>query len=661
MDTKSLEKIALSVRSLSMDAIQEANSGHPGLPLGCAELGAFLYGEAMKQDPAAPTWLDRDRFVLSAGHGSMFLYSLLHLAGYGISLEDIRRFRKIGSPCAGHPEYGMAPGVETTTGPLGQGIANAVGMAIGEAMLAARFNTEKRRIFDHYTYVLAGDGCLMEGVAAEASSLAGHLALGKLIVYYDSNAITIDGSTEVAFTEDVAKRYEAYGWQVLRGDMYNWSDLERLTAAAKADEKRPSLIILKSVIGKGAPTKQGTHGVHGAPLGPEELAKAKVGLGIPEGKFWVAPEAYAYFAQRRIEQQKRREAWEADFAAWKNEEPELAAELAALLEGRATKALDLPGFAKGDKIATRNASGKAIQAVAAAYPGFVGGSADLTGPNVTQIPGGVFSAAERKGRMIHFGVREHGMAAIANGLALLGFRPFVATFLSFVDYLRPSLRLAALMKLPVVYVLTHDSIYLGEDGPTHQPIEQLASIRAMPNVLVLRPADAEETAAAWSMAMEHRQGPTVLCLSRQNLPVFEKDDPEWAVTMHLGAYVVRNSADLPETVVVATGSEVALALDALELIRKDGACDGIRIVSMPSRELFFAQPDPVREALIPAKARVVVAEAGVGMGWERLARPADILSIERFGESGPADEVARHLGFTAEALAAMIKRPGTEA
>ncbi len=656
MDTKSLDTIALSVRSLSMDAVQEANSGHPGLPLGCAELGAFLYGEAMKHDPAAPAWLDRDRFVLSAGHGSMFIYSLLHLAGYALSLDDVKRFRKLGSPCAGHPEYGMVPGVETTTGPLGQGVANAVGMAVAEAMLAARFNTAKRRIFDHYTYVLAGDGCLMEGVSAEASSLAGHLGLGKLVVFYDSNQITIDGGTGLAFGEDVGKRYEAYGWKVLKGSMYDLPGLERLLAEAKADTARPKLVILQSTIGKGAPTKQGTAGVHGAPLGPEEISKAKAGLGIPEGKFWVAPEAYAYFERRRAGLAKVRAAWETEFAAWKKEEPTLAAELEALLAGKATKPLDLPAFPKGDKVATRNASGKTLAAVAAAFPGLVGGSADLTGPNVTQIPGGVFSAADRKGRMIHFGVREHGMAAIANGLALHGLTPFVATFLSFVDYLRPSLRLAALMKLPVVYVMTHDSVFIGEDGPTHQPIEQMASVRAIPNVLLLRPADAEETAVAWRMAMERRDGPTVLCLSRQNLAVFEKDDPEWALTMALGAYVVRNSSSAPETVVVATGSEVGLALQALELVRKEGACDGVRVLSMPSRELFLAAPAPVREALIPAGARVIVAEAGVSMGWERLAKSEDILSIDRFGESGPGDEVAKHLGLTAERLAAMIKR-----
>ncbi len=662
MDTKALESIALSVRSLSMDAIQEANSGHPGLPLGAAELGAFLYGQALKHDPADPAWIDRDRFVLSAGHGSMFLYSLLHLAGFGITLDEIKAFRKLGSRCAGHPEYGVAPGIETTTGPLGQGVANAVGLAIAETMLAAKFNTPSRKIIDHKTFVLVGDGCLQEGVASEASSLAGHLGLGKLIVFYDSNAITIDGSTSISFGEDVAKRYEAYGRKVLKGDMYDLAGMAKLLSEAEAETAKPKLVILKSVIGKGSPSKQGTSGVHGSPLGPEEILKAKAGLGIPvDAKFWVAPEAYAFFEKRRKDQAAVHAAWKEGFEAWKRENPALATELAAWLAGEATKALDLPSFKKGEKIATRNASGTVLQAVAASWPSFVGGSADLTGPNVSQIPGGDYSAQARGGRMIRFGVREHGMASIANGMALHGgLRPYVATFLVFCDYLRPALRLSALMRLPLVYVLTHDSVYIGEDGPTHQPIEQLTSLRSIPNVRVLRPADAEETAVAWRLAMERKDGPTVLALSRQNLPVLEKADPDWAYTMALGAYVVRNTSAAPETVVVATGSEVSLALAAIERIEGDAearkACGEIRLVSMPSRELFLAQPQAVRDAILPPGARVVVAEAGISMGWEGIAsRPSDILSIDRFGESGPGDDVARHLGVTVDHLVKIIR------
>jgi transketolase len=659
MDIKSLEKVALSARILAMDAIQKANAGHPGLPLGCAELGAFLYGSALKHDPSDPSWIDRDRFVLSAGHGSMFLYAHLHLAGYGISLDDIKTFRKVGSKCAGHPEVGMAPGIETTTGPLGQGLATAVGMAVAETMMAARFNTPKRKIVDHYTYVLVGDGCLQEGVASEASSFAGHYQLGKLIVFYDSNKITIDGSTDLDFTEDVGKRYEAYGWQVLRGDMYDYAGLEKLVAEAKKDSGRPSIIILKSVIGKGAPTKQGTADSHGAPLGDEEIAKAKAALGVPaEPAFWVAPEAYAYYEKRRKELTAARAAWKAEYNAWRAEEPALAAEYDAYVAGKSQKPIDFPAFAKGDKVATRSASGKCIVAMNKAYGNFLGGTADLTGPNATAMKeGGDYNAANRAGRYLRYGIREFAMAAIASGICLHGpFRPFVATFMVFSDYLRPALRLAALMKQPVIYVLTHDSIFVGEDGPTHQPIEHLASLRAIPNVRVLRPADAEETAVAWRMAMERTDGPTVIALTRQNVPVFEKADPEWAMSMGLGAYVVKNTEAAPDTVIVATGSEVSMALATVEKLGGAAACAGLRVVSMVSRELFFAQPKPIRDAILPPGVRVVVAEAGIAMGWERLAKAEDILSIETFGESGPGNDVAAHLGFTAEALAKIVSR-----
>ncbi|MDX9783190.1 MAG: transketolase [Spirochaetia bacterium] len=663
MDSKSLEKIALSVRSLSIDAINKANSGHPGLPLGAAELAAYLYGQEMTYDAGDPSWINRDRFVLSAGHGSMLLYSILHMAGFPISIDDIKSFRQVGSKCAGHPEYGVTPGVETTTGPLGQGIATAVGMAIGERMMAARLNTKDHTVIDHYTYTLAGDGCLMEGVSAEACSLAGHLGLGKLIAYYDSNAISIDGSTTLAFTEDVGARFESYGWQVLTGDMYDFAGLAALTEKAKAETGKPSLIILKSVIGKGSPNKQGTAGIHGSPLGEEEAAKAKTAMGIPlDTPFWVAPEAYAYFEKHRSALKARKDAWQKTYEAWGKANPEKSEELSEWFFNRPVKELDLPAFAKGDKIATRNASGKALAAVAASWPNLVGGSADLTSPNVTQLPSDPsglpldFTAKNPGGRYIRFGVREHGMAAIANGLALYGgFRPFVATFLVFADYLRPALRLAALMKLPVIYVLTHDSVFIGEDGPTHQPVETLASLRAIPNCTVLRPADAEETAVAWRLAMENTEGPTVLALSRQNLPVMEKDDPEWPYTMGLGAYVVRNSSTAPDATLVASGSEVSLALAAADKLKAERPELSIRVVSVPDRNAFFAAPAPVRDAILAPPAKVFVAEAGVAMGWERIAEPERILSVERFGESGPGDQVAAHLGFTVDAFAAMIR------
>jgi len=656
MDTKALEKVALSVRALAMDAIQKANSGHPGVVLGAAELGAMLYGEILRHDPSDPGWPDRDRFVLSAGHGSMFLYSLLHLSGYAdMSLEAIKSFRQIGSAAAGHPEYGAARGIEMTTGPLGQGLATAMGMAIAETMMAARFNTEAHKIVDHYTYVLAGDGCLMEGVSGEASSLAGHLGLGKLIVYYDSNKITIDGSTDLAFTEDVTKRYEAYGWQVLKGSMYNFEEIAKLTAQAKAGSSRPTLIILTSVIGKGAPKKQNTADAHGAPLGMEELVAARKTLGIPGENesldFYIAPEAQVYFKAKQEEWKKNREKWLSAFKAWAMENLDKKQEWDACNSGK-TLPVNLPSFQMGEKIATRTAGNKALAAVAAAYTNLVGGSADLKGPNAVGISGAsVYSAKDRCGRYIHFGIREFAMAAIANGISLHGgLRSFCATFMVFSDYLRPALRLSALMKLPVTYVFTHDSIYVGEDGPTHQPVEHLASLRAMPNVRVLRPADAEETAEAWIMAMERKDGPTALALTRQNTTVFSKDDPDWKTNLRKGAYIASGKANAG-TVIIASGSEAGLAMEAAALSGKQ-----VRVVSMISRELFEAQSESFRNSIVPPGAKVIVCEAGSRQGWERWARPENMLTIDRFGESGPAAKVAEHLGFTAAALAEIIKK-----
>jgi len=650
MDQRSLEATAASIRCLSMDAIQKANSGHPGLPLGAAELGALLYGEFMRHDPAAPAWIDRDRFVLSAGHGSMLLYSSLHLAGYGISIEDIKSFRQIGSKCAGHPEYGAAPGIETTTGPLGQGVANAVGMALAESMLAARFNTASGTIFDHYTWVLAGDGCLQEGVSAEAASLAGHLGLGKLIMFYDDNAITIDGGTSLSFTEDVGARFAAYGWHVQKGDMYDADAVRHMVAAAKAETGKPSIIMLKSIIGKGAPTMQGSHKVHGAPLGVEEVARAKVAMGVPsDAEFWVDPQARTFFAKRAQELAASRAAWDSVYAAWRAREPALAAELDAMLGGTVSAPITWPGYEAGASIATRNASGAALVAAFTAWPGLIGGSADLTGPNVTALPGPAYARDCRAGRMLHYGIREHAMAAISNGLAIHdGFRPFCATFLVFADYLRPSLRLAALMKLPVIYVLTHDSVYIGEDGPTHQPVEHLASLRAIPNVLVLRPADAEETTEAWSWAMAHTTGPTVIALTRQNLPVFQKADPIWRDTFRTGAYVARNTTEAPDVVVLASGSEVDLAIKAAAL----APTRSVRVVSVPSLETFIAQPQEIRDTIAPPEARILACEAGRSIIWDSIAD--GFLGIERFGESGPGAKVAAHLGLTVEALAALI-------
>jgi transketolase len=662
MNLEGLKAAATSVRTLSMDGVQAANSGHPGLPMGCAELGAMLYGEILKHNPEVPGWADRDRFVLSAGHGSMFLYSLLHLSGYDLKLDELKEFRQLGSRTPGHPEYGYTPGVETTTGPLGAGLSEAVGMAAAETFLAARFNTEKHKVVDHYTWVLSGDGCMMEGISSEASSLAAHLKLGKLIVFYDSNKITIEGSTELAFTEDVAARYKAYGWQVLQGSMYDMEKLASLVEEAKAETEKPTFIVLKSTIGMGSPNMAGSHQVHGAPLGDEEIRATRKNLGIPEDQsFFVDPKARAYFADKLQERRSGYQAWQKLFQEWSKENPELrslwdswfaedrSAAAAAILQKAA-----MPAYKVGDSAATRKASGAAIQAIADVMSNLVGGSADLAPSNNTAMKGhGDYSAEDRSGRTFHFGVREHAMGAVANGLSLHGgLRAFCATFLVFADYMRPQLRLSAIMKEPVVYVFTHDSIFVGEDGPTHQPVEHAASLRIIPNLEVLRPADGEETNRAWEMALQRCDGPTALLLTRQNLRVFEKADSNWADSMaSKGAYIVKESEGDLKAVLVATGSEVSLALEAVQLSgRKD-----IRIISMPSRERFLALSRADRQALIPEGAVVYAAEAGVSDGWEAVTGCRDrVLGINRFGESGPGDEVAAHLGLTADALAKMI-------
>jgi len=654
MNNNAVRAAALSVRTLTIDAVQAANSGHPGMPMGMAELGALLYGEIMRHDPSTPDWANRDRFVLSAGHGSMFLYSLLHLSGYGLSLDELKKFRQVGSKTPGHPEYGHTVGVETTTGPLGQGVSNAVGMAIAERMTAARFNTADHTIIDHHTYAIAGDGCLMEGISSEASSLAGHLKLGKLIVFYDSNKISIEGSTELAFTEDVAARYRAYGWQVLEGDAHDPDSIRSLVAEAKKETEKPSLLVLRSVIGKGSPNKAGTHGVHGAALGDDEVALTKKELGVdPEKMFYIDPAATEFFEARKQELADARVAWKKSFDEWGAANPGLLAQWNETVGGgykALLKDIALPEYKVGEKVATRSASGKALQAIARMLPHLVGGSADLAPSNNTALPEyGDFGPDTPDGRTLHFGVRELAMAAIGNGMALYGgLRPFVATFLVFSDYLRPALRLSSLMQIPLIYVLTHDSIFVGEDGPTHQPIEHVEVLRAIPDMRVLRPADAEETGEAWLMALEH-DGPTVLALTRQGLPTLDKADASWKVKMRKGAYVVQD-VDAPEVTVVATGSEVSLAIEA-------AAASGraVRVVSMPSRELFEQQDETFRNGIIPPKVPTVVAEAGIGQGWQGIAPRDRILSIDRFGMSGPGSDVAKALGFTADTLAEMIR------
>ena len=655
MNEKAIKAVAASVRSLSMDAIQKANSGHPGIPLGAAELAAVLYGDILKHNPVDSKWVDRDRFLISAGHGSMWLYAILHLAGYKVTLDDIKSFRQVGSKCPGHPEYGATDGVENTSGPLGQGVAMAVGSAIAETMLAARFNTASRKIVDHYTYSLVGEGCLQEGVASEASSLAGHLKLGKLIVFYDENKISIDGSTDIAFTDDIEKRYEAYGWQVLEGSMYEPEKIIKLTEKAKQCTDKPTLIMLTSVIGKYAP-KQGTPDVHGAPLGADGVKAAKEAIGLPSDKdFYVLPEAYDYFAAKKAVYAEREAEWKKEFEAWSEENPELRKEWDAFHTDAPTNDVPDVSFKVGDSLATRDASGKEIVVIAKRYGNVVGGSADLTGPNKTKIDAdGVYSAENRKGRMIEFGIREFAMSAISAGISLHGgLRPFCATFLVFSDYLRPSLRVVSLMKQPVIYVFTHDSIYVGEDGPTHQPVETLASLRAIPGVQVLRPGDAEETVEAWKTAYESKDHPVCLALTRQKLTVYEKADKDWKKTIRTGAYVVQEGSAAPDITVLASGSEVNTALEAAKLVPEKK----IRIVSVIDLKRFSEADDAVRNKIIGSTKRVVAAEAGIGTEWFRFVKDrSDIFCIERFGESGPAEKVAEHLHFTASDLAKLLKR-----
>ena len=657
MNKKAIEAVATSIRSLSMDAIQKANSGHPGLPLGAAEIAAVLYGEILKHNPADSKWADRDRFVLSAGHGSMLIYSILHLAGYKVSMDDIKSFRQVGSKCAGHPEYGLTDGVECTAGPLGQGVSMAVGMAIAESMLAGQFNTPNHKIVDHYTYSLVGEGCLQEGVASEACSLAGNLKLGKLIVFYDQNKISIDGSTDITLTEDIGKRFEAYEWQVLKGDMYDVEGIMKLVEQAKAEKNKPTLIMLKSTIGKFAP-KQGTADVHGAPLGVDGVKAAKEALGLPVDKdFYVLPEAYEYFKSKAAERAQAEADWQKEFDAWAKENPDLKKKWDAYHSDAATADVADVEYKVGDACATRDASGKGLNMIAARYGNLVGGSADLMGPNKTAFKSsdnGTFSPANRAGRTIEYGIREFAMSAVCAGISLHGgLRPFCATFLVFADYLRPSLRVVSLMKQPVIYVFTHDSIYVGEDGPTHQPIETLTGLRAIPGVQVLRAGDPEESIEAWKIAYASKDHPVCMAFTRQALAVYEKADKNWKKNMaEKGAYVVQEGSSNPDITILASGSEVNMALAAAKLV----SGKTIRVVSVPDLKKFEALSDAQRAEITGNAKRVVTAEAGIGMEWIQFASSRkDVFSIERFGESGPAGKVAEYLGFTAEKLADLLK------
>ena len=650
-----LEKIADVVRGLAADAVQKANSGHPGAPLGLADIGTVLYFDWMRHNPANSSWANRDRFVLSGGHGSMLLYALLHLSGYQLSLDDLKEFRQLGSKTPGHPEYGETDGVETTTGPLGQGIANAVGMAIGEKMAAARFNRPGLEIVNHYTYVLAGDGDLMEGISAEASSLAGHLKLGKLILIYDSNNITIEGSTKLAFSESVKDRYLAYGWQVLEVDGHSIEQVQQALAEAKRNDSQPTMIIARTEIAKGAPTKAGTAASHGAPLGVEEVAGLKAALGLPTDQDFYVPEELKNLPELMIQRGQGLEAeWNQLFDQWAKENPQLAADWDAWLDDILPDLSEiLTLFTEAKPMATRVASGQVLNAMARIIPNLVGGSADLAPSNNTHLHGeGTISAQDFSGRNFSFGVREHAMAGVLNGLALYGpFRVVGATFLVFSDYMRPSMRLAALMGLPVVYVLTHDSPYVGEDGPTHQPIEHTESLRLIPNLHVFRPADAEETAWSWVEAVKRKKGPSALILTRQNLPLLEKPKG-WDFTR--GGYVLRQETEKLDIVLAASGSEVSLAVQVAEKMEKDGF--GIRVVSVPNREVYLNQDQAYRNKVIPQDVPILAMEFGVGTGWYGISPSrVEVYGLDRFGASGSGSAVAKHLGFTVEAVEERIR------
>ncbi|MEO8306387.1 MAG: transketolase [Betaproteobacteria bacterium] len=660
-----------TLRFMSVDAVQKAKSGHPGLPLGAAPMAYVLWTRFLKHNPADPHWFDRDRFVLSAGHGSMLLYSLLHMTGYGLSLEQIKQFRQWGSITPGHPERGLTPGVEVTTGPLGQGFGNGVGMAMAEAHLAARYNRAGFEIINHFTYGIVSDGDLMEGIASEAASLAGHLRLGKLIYLYDDNYVTLSAGTDITFTEDRARRFEAYGWHTqLVGDGNDLGAIDQALHAARAESGRPSLILVRTHLGYGSPNKQDTFEAHGSPLGEEEVRLTKRNLGWPEEPAFLVPDlALAYFRQAVERGAQAETAWNGRFAAYTEAFPDLARELGQVLRGDVPAKWDadipvFPADAKG--MATRVASGKVMNAIAAHLPAFIGGSADLDPSTHTGLTGlGDFeppgvSARDRQGsegggwsaagRNLHFGVREHGMGAILNGLAAHGGTvPFGATFLVFSDYMRPAIRLAALMGLHVIYVFTHDSIALGEDGSTHQPVEQLAGLRSVPRLIVIRPGDANETAVAWRVALETRDRPVALILTRQNVPTLDRTQFAAANGLRRGAYVLADAPDgKPDLILIATGSEVGLIVAAAQQLLAQGV--RARIVSMPSWDLFDAQPKEYRDAVLAPSIRARLAvEAGASQGWHRyVGDHGDVLGVDRFGASAPGDVLLREYGFTVE-------------
>lgn len=659
----SLQTLAINtVRTLSMDAVQAAESGHPGTPMALAPLAYALYTRHVRHNPADPHWPDRDRVILSAGHASMLLYSTLYLAGYDLSLDEIKHFRQWGSKTPGHPEFGHTAGVETTTGPLGQGVGNAVGFAVAEAHLAALFNRENHQVIDHYTWFIAGDGCLQEGISHEAASFAGHQKLGKLIGFFDDNRITIDGRTDLSCSDDVQKRFEGYGWQVLHiSDVNDQSQIDAAIIEAKRDTERPTLIVTRTVIGFGSPNRADTAKAHGEPLGKDEIKLTKAAYGWPSDEPFHVPTAalehWRLAKERGINMQAE---WMRRFADYAKTFPTEAKELGRRWHGDLPAGWEktLPEFtSENGNVASRAASGAAINAIGPAVPELIGGSADLTGSNLTNVKNaGIFTATQRGGRNFHFGIREHAMGSVMNGMALHGgIIPYGGTFLVFADYMRPAIRLAALMRQQVIYVFTHDSIGLGEDGPTHQPIEHLSALRCIPNLLVLRPADAQETAEAWRTALKHRTGPSALVLTRQKLPLIDRSTHAAASGVAKGAYVLKDAPDgqLLKAVILATGSEVEVALKAQAELATKGIAT--RVVSMPSMELFAEQPKEYQESVLPAGVRRVAIEAAHSMSWHRwVGADGTIISIDGFGASAPAPKLFQEYGITPQAVVAAV-------
>lgn len=650
-----------TIRTLAMDAVQKANSGHPGTPMALAPVAYVLWERFLRHNPANPHWPNRDRFVLSNGHASMLLYSLLHLYGYGLSLEELKNFRQWGSRTPGHPEYRLTPGVETTTGPLGQGVANSVGMAIAERWLAAHFNKEDQQLIDYRIYAICGDGDLMEGVSQEAASIAGHLGLSNLIWIYDNNQITIEGNTSLAFSEDVGTRFLGYHWNVLRvSDANDVELLDRAIRTAQKETERPSLIIVDSHIAWGAPNKQDTAAAHGEPLGEEEVKLAKKAYGWPEdAKFLVPQEVYDHLAAAKDRGREWENAWNQKLGSYRSSNPELAKQWDTIQAGKLPEGwdADIPTFppdAKG--LATRDSSGKVENAIAKRVPWLIGGAADLAPSTKTLVKdGGDFERGHYSGRNFHFGIREHAMGSILNGMALSGLRPYGATFLIFSDYMKPPIRLSALMELPVIFIYTHDSIGLGEDGPTHQPIEQLLALRSVPRLIDFRPADANEVAVAWKTIMQLHDTPAALALSRQPLPTFDRTKYASAEGVAKGAYVLADSDAQPELILMGTGSEVQLCLDAHEELKKQGVRS--RVVSFPSWKLFQQQPEEYRNGVLPAAVRARVAvEAGTDLGWrEYVGMDGAIIARSDFGASAPIKDLLKHFGFTIENVVAQSK------